>query len=108
MDINSILIAMVSMGGLGVFFAAGLSVANKKLHVEEDPRIAQILDALPGANCGGCGLPGCGKFAESIVDGEIEINGCPVNSSEGVEDFFNTASKKNPFNHIYVRYGIHD
>jgi H+/Na+-translocating ferredoxin:NAD+ oxidoreductase subunit B len=85
MDINSILIAMASMGGLGVFFAAGLSVANKKLHVEEDPRIAQVLDVLPGANCGGCGLPGCGKFAESVVNSEIEINGCPVNSTEGVE-----------------------
>lgn len=85
MNINSIIIAMASMGGLGVFFAAGLSIANKKLYVEEDPRIAKVMDALPGANCGGCGLPGCGKFAESVVTGEIEISDCPVNSAEGVE-----------------------
>lgn len=85
MDINAILIAMVSMGGLGAFFASGLSIANKKLYVEEDPRIALILEELPGANCGGCGLPGCGKFAECVVNGEIDINSCPVNSSEGIE-----------------------
>jgi len=86
MDINTILIAMVSMGGLGVFFSAGLSIANKKLLVEEDPRIALIVDKLPGANCGGCGLPGCAKFAECVVNDEIAISGCPVCSEESIHD----------------------
>jgi electron transport complex protein RnfB len=67
MDLNAVLIAMTSMGGLGIIFSAGLSIANKKLYVEEDPRIAQVIDELPGANCGGCGLPGCAKFAECVV-----------------------------------------
>ena len=78
MDLASITISMISMGGMGALFAAGLAVANKKFHVEEDPRITQVLDALPGANCGGCGLPGCGSFANSIVAGEIGLSGCPV------------------------------
>ena len=85
MDLTSILIAMASMGGLGIIFSTGLSIANKKLHVEEDPRIAEVLEELPGVNCGGCGLPGCAKFAESVVSGEAEITGCPVNSDEGAE-----------------------
>lgn len=78
MDIAAISISMISMGGMGALFAAGLAIANKKLHVDEDPRIARILDNLPGANCGGCGLPGCGNYAESLVKGRIELNGCPV------------------------------
>ena len=85
MDLASIGISMVSMGGMGALFAAGLAVANKKLHVEEDPRIALVLDNLPGANCGGCGLPGCGSFAESLVHGEVEISGCPVCSDDARE-----------------------
>jgi len=85
MDLASIGVSMVSMGGLGALFAAGLAVANKKLHVEEDPRIALIVDNLPGANCGGCGLPGCGSFAESVVHGEIEISGCPVCNDDARE-----------------------
>ncbi|MFH1852195.1 MAG: RnfABCDGE type electron transport complex subunit B [Candidatus Neomarinimicrobiota bacterium] len=83
--INSILISMASMGGLGLLFSAGLAVANKKLYVEEDPRIAQVLEELPGANCGGCGYPGCANFADNIVAGKAAVNGCPVNTADGAE-----------------------
>lgn len=85
MDFASVAVSMISMGGMGALFAAGLAVANKKLHVEEDPRIALIVDNLPGANCGGCGLPGCGNFAENIVKGEIAISGCPVCNDDARE-----------------------
>lgn len=83
---GALAIAMGSMGGLGALFSIGLAVANKKLHVEEDPRIAKILDALPGANCGGCGYPGCGAFAEAVTANKIDINGCPVNTPDNAED----------------------
>jgi len=82
MELTTLLIAIASMGGLGLLFSAGLSVAEKKLHVEEDHRIAKILDELPNANCGGCGYPGCAKFAEVVVAGEAEINGCPVSDDD--------------------------
>jgi len=82
MDINTLIIAIASMGGLGLIFSAGLSLAEKKFYVEEDHRIAKILDELPGANCGGCGYPGCAKFADVVVAGEAEINGCPVSDDE--------------------------
>ena len=85
MDLASVTVSMLSMGGMGALFAAGLAIANKKLHVEEDPRIALVMDNLPGANCGGCGLPGCGSFAENIVHGEIDINGCPVCNDDARE-----------------------
>lgn len=84
MDVNALLISMGSMGGLGALFALGLIIANIKLHVEEDPRIALVLEELPGANCGGCGYPGCSAFAERIVDGSVAITACPVNTDDGV------------------------
>ncbi len=83
--LNSILISMASMGGLGFLFSAGLAIANKKLYVEEDPRIGEVLEELPGANCGGCGFPGCSAFAEAVVTGVAKPNGCPVNTSDGAE-----------------------
>ncbi len=86
MDVNALLISMGSMGGLGALFALGLIIANLKLHVEEDPRIAFVVEELPGANCGGCGYPGCGAFAERIVDGNASITACPVNTEEGVAE----------------------
>src|SRR6056297_807116 len=86
MDLNAILIAAGSMGGLGLIFAAGLALANKKLHVEEDPRIAKVQDALPGANCGGCGFPGCAAFAEAVVKGDAPVSGCPVGGADVAAD----------------------
>jgi len=78
MDFSSILWSGVSLGGLGLLFGAGLAFASQKFAVEVDARAVQILDALPGANCGGCGFPGCGGFANAVVAGDAPINGCPV------------------------------
>lgn len=89
MDLASIAVSMLSMGGLGALFASGLVVANQKLHVDEDPRIGQITTLLPGANCGGCGLPGCGSFAENLVNDKIVISGCPVCDDDAREEIAN-------------------
>ena len=86
MDIAALTISMLSMGGLGALFSIGLAVADKKLHVDEDPRISLVNESLPGANCGGCGLPGCGAFAEAVVNGKAAIGGCPVNTEDGVAE----------------------
>lgn len=75
---NSVLV----LGALGLIFGAVLAYASKKFAVEVDERVEQILEALPGANCGGCGYPGCGGLATAIVEGKAAVNGCPVGGSE--------------------------
>jgi RnfABCDGE-type electron transport complex B subunit len=55
-----------------------LGWANKAFHVEVDPRVEAIGDALPGANCGGCGFVGCGEYAEAIAAGNAEVTLCNV------------------------------
>jgi Na+-translocating ferredoxin:NAD+ oxidoreductase RNF subunit RnfB len=54
--------------------------------VEEDPKIERVAEALPQANCGACGYSGCRAFAEAVVKGEAEANGCPVGGSDVAED----------------------
>ncbi len=76
--VNSIL----TLGVLGLIFGAILAYASKKFAVEVDERVEKILDVLPGANCGGCGFPGCGGLATSIVEGKAAINACPVGGDE--------------------------
>lgn len=68
---------------LSVVLAIVLAIANSKLAVYEDPRIDVVEAMLPGANCGGCGLPGCRAFAEGVVKGELTPGKCPVTGSEG-------------------------
>lgn len=79
---TTLIIAIVTMGGLALIFAAFLAIADKKLRVEENPLIGKVNDALPGANCGACGKAGCYDFAVNVVDGTAEVNGCPVGGSE--------------------------
>ncbi|MCQ2195996.1 MAG: Fe-S cluster domain-containing protein [Bacteroidaceae bacterium] len=64
---NVILIAVIVLGGIGLISALILYVASKKFAVHEDPRIAQVSEVLPQANCGGCGYPGCSGFATACV-----------------------------------------
>ncbi len=64
------------MGGLGVVIGTALLIASKKFYVYEDPKVVAIDDALPGANCGGCGFPGCTANAEAIAKGEQDVNSC--------------------------------
>ena len=55
--------------GIGLTAAVILAVASKMLYVYEDPRIAQVESVLAGANCGGCGFPGCTAAAQGVIDG---------------------------------------
>ncbi|MBF8984324.1 Fe-S cluster domain-containing protein [Lutibacter sp. B2] len=79
---STIIVPVVSLGGMGLLFGAGLAYASQKFAVEVDPRVTAISEALPGANCGGCGFPGCGGFANAVVDGKAPVNGCPVGGAE--------------------------
>ncbi|MBQ2326429.1 MAG: RnfABCDGE type electron transport complex subunit B [Clostridia bacterium] len=66
------------LGGLGLFFGLLLAYGSKIFHVDRDPRLDEIVEALPGANCGGCGYSGCSAMANAILRGEAQVNGCPV------------------------------
>lgn len=69
--------SVVSLFGLGFVSASILSVASKLLAVEEDPRLEVVVEALPGANCGGCGFAGCEAYAAAVLnDPNIEPNKC--------------------------------
>lgn len=78
-----ITIAIITLAGIGVLAALILFFAAKKFHVEEDPRIDLVEEALPAANCGGCGLPGCRSFAEALVKADtFDGLNCPVGGNE--------------------------
>lgn len=75
-------IAVGFMSALGLVLASVLLVANRWLFVFEDPRIDDVEDLLPKANCGACGTAGCRMFAEKLVKGELDPAQCTVNSKE--------------------------
>jgi Na+-translocating ferredoxin:NAD+ oxidoreductase subunit B len=79
----SIIIPILALGFLTLTLAGLIAVASKKLYVFEDPRIDQVEEMLPHANCGACGFPGCRPFAEALVSGAVLPGKCSVSSDEG-------------------------
>lgn len=78
--------AVYMMGGLGLFVGVCLAAASKIFYVYVDPQILSVEEALPGANCGGCGLPGCSANAEAIVAGRAAPNSCVAAGAEVAEE----------------------
>jgi Na+-translocating ferredoxin:NAD+ oxidoreductase RNF subunit RnfB len=75
----TISLAAGTMLVMAVVLSFVLGWANKKFHVDvEDPRILQIIDELPGANCGGCGYVGCGEYAEAVALEHEDVDKCMV------------------------------
>lgn len=71
-----ILIAIGILGGLGLLFGLILAIASKVFYVKTDPRLEQLTEALPGANCGGCGFAGCGAYAQAVLEGKAPVGKC--------------------------------
>lgn len=80
--LTSIALSAGFMAALGLTLATILAIANRKLFVYEDPRIDEVEDLLPHANCGACGTPGCRPFAEGLVGGQYQPAQCTVNSKD--------------------------
>ncbi|MBF0257629.1 MAG: FAD-dependent oxidoreductase [Desulfamplus sp.] len=68
--------SVLLMGGLGLIIGGALAFASKLFYVYVDPKVEAITNVLPGANCGGCGLPGCGPNAEAIAAGKASPSSC--------------------------------
>ena len=55
--------AILALAVIGAVLGVILGIADKYLKVEVDNRIEVVTSKLAGANCGGCGYPGCQGFA---------------------------------------------
>jgi len=77
------IIPIIVLGTLTLVLATMIVFAYKKLYVIEDPRIDQVEDMLPHANCGACGYPGCRPFAEALVSGKALPGKCTVSNDAG-------------------------
>ena len=86
---NFILTSVIALGAIALISSVVLYLVSKKFAVNEDPRIGIVTELLPGANCGGCGFPGCSGMASALVAGADKgtIDGlrCPVGGADVME-----------------------
>lgn len=75
--------AILALAVIGAVLGVILGVADKYLKVEVDNRIEVVTSKLAGANCGGCGFPGCQGFATALVEGEVDkVSRCAPTSAQ--------------------------
>ena len=74
--------AILLMGALGVGFSVFLGFANKRFHVETNPKVDEVEEVLPAVNCGGCGYPSCAAYAEAVAEKGEDIDLCVVGGAE--------------------------
>ncbi len=84
MDNTTLIYAILLMTGTGLLLGVVIGLFAKFFRVESDSRVELVLELLPGANCGGCGMAGCADFARAVVAGEAAPSKCPVSSAEQV------------------------
>lgn len=81
---NPILTPVLLVVALGFVFAVILTIASKVFYVPVDETVIKLTEALPGANCGGCGFAGCADYAGALAadpDG-VGPNKCPVGGAD--------------------------
>lgn len=79
---ETILIAALVVGAIGLVVAVVLSFASVFFAVPVDEKVEKLNEALPGANCGACGFSGCSGYAGALAKGEAQPGQCPVGGDE--------------------------
>jgi electron transport complex protein RnfB len=102
----SFLLAVVVLMGLGAAAGAGLALANRFFGVEEDPRVEEICDNLPGANCGACGYPGCKGYAQALLKG-IDITACAPGGNATVKGSRQVTQNRSDYRGIVECHAAH-
>jgi len=78
---NTIIYTIICALVIGFILGVLLGLFKKIFHVDTDPKVEKVREALSGANCGGCGLAGCDAFAGAVVKGDAPTNGCVAGGS---------------------------
>lgn len=67
---SGILLNFLILTGIALLAAVVLYIISQKFAVIENPKIDEVENCLPGANCGACGKAGCRDFANACVGAE--------------------------------------
>lgn len=73
---KEILIPVLIFIGLGLLTGLLLTIFSKIFAVKSNEQVEEVVNALPGLNCGVCGFSGCENYANNIVFHAARTNRC--------------------------------
>ena len=76
---SAVVFPVVLLVIVGLIAGIILTVASRLMYVPVDETVLKLSEALPGANCGGCGFAGCDDYANAMgEDRSLSCSLCPV------------------------------
>ncbi|HRX71541.1 MAG: RnfABCDGE type electron transport complex subunit B [Candidatus Competibacteraceae bacterium] len=73
--------AITTLTSLGLLSGLLLSLAARLFQTPGNALREEIMELLPGVNCGQCGYPGCGGAADALIAGAASPALCPPGGS---------------------------
>ncbi|MDO5738114.1 MAG: RnfABCDGE type electron transport complex subunit B [Eubacteriales bacterium] len=85
--LQPIITAVLLVGTVALLLGLIIVLIFKLFHTEKDETEAEILEILPGVNCGGCGYSGCSGYAKALACGaDKDINKCAPGGQEVIQE----------------------
>jgi electron transport complex protein RnfB len=78
--------AVIALSSLALLSSLLLALVSRAFWVSHDSKVERIETALPGNDCGACGLPGCSELARMIAEGKADVDACPVSGDAIVRE----------------------
>ncbi len=92
---STVYTTLIVLAGLGVVFGIALAIVAAKFVVKVDPKVEQVRETLPGANCGACGFAGCMGYAENVVGNpDVAVSLCAPGKAPVAEKIAIITGKK--------------
>jgi len=93
--VSTVYTTLIVLAALGVVFGIALAIVAARFVVKVDPKVEQVRETLPGANCGACGFAGCMGYAEAVVGNpDVAVSMCAPGKSPVAEKIAVITGKK--------------
>ncbi len=70
------MVTLVIIVVVGLLTGIAIALVSRWFGVEPNPVEEEVRNLLSGANCGGCGFPGCAGYAKALVAGAAKPGAC--------------------------------
>lgn len=92
---STVYLTLIVLAALGIVFGVALALVAARFVVKVDPKVEQVRETLPGANCGACGFAGCMGYAEAVVGNpDVATHLCAPGKSAVAERIAQITGKK--------------
>jgi electron transport complex protein RnfB len=93
--LSTVYATLIVLAGLGIVFGVALAIVAARFVVKVDPKVEQVRETLPGANCGACGFAGCMGYAEAVVaNPDVASSMCAPGKAAVAEKIASITGKK--------------